>query len=199
MKNAAREYPFPVNPGEPPLMKEFSSPDLPEFGFITDRSGRTSYFLKGTEIGLKSSISVFTCEMLRNSGPLYGKKKDDGVALNNSSRTPSRRITVEAYLPAQFRDCSWETEMWSLLFPVTDHTCMTPGDRLPLAERAKVYPGGRSPVPLAGIPCYPSMISDCFKRLGKNIADYSLIRLSVEYPPIPSSIDILVELPSEPG
>ena len=88
-----------------------------------------------------------------------------------------------------------ETEMWSLLFPVANHTGMTPGDRLPLTEHPMIYDTGRSPVPLAGVPGYSKMISWCFQRIGRDINKHRLVRLSVEYPPIPASIDVLLELP----
>ena len=196
VKNStAKEFLSTPPPGEPPILREFSSPDLPEFGSVTDSQGRTSYFLKGTEIGLKSAISLFTGEIIRNSGPLYGSRTGDGVALNNSSRTPSKRFTVEVYLPEEFQGRSMETEMWSLLFPSANHTGMTPGDRLPLTEQPMIYDAGRSPVPLAGVPVYSKMISWCFQRIGKDIHKHRLVRLSVEYPPIPASIDVLLELP----
>lgn len=193
-----RDYLYPVEKNKPPVLREFSSPNLPEFGSVTDRTGRTSYYLKGSEMGLLSSIDIFTADIIRNTGHLYRKNPNEGVALNNSSRTPTRRFTVEVYLPEEFSGSPWEVEMWSLLFPVSDHSGMTPGDRLPLAEQPVRFNPGRSPVPLAGVPVYSQMISSCFDRIGRDIGNYSLLRLSVDYPPIPASIDFLVALPEDP-
>ncbi len=198
-QDTRKDFLFPADPGGPPLIREYSSPNLPEFGEVTDSGGRTAFFLKGREMGLKSSLDLFTGEVIRQSGHLFSRGPGQGVALNNSSRTPTRSITVEVYLPEEFGDSSWEVEMWSLLFPVHDHTGMTPGDRLPLTEQPVFYRPGRSPVPLAGVPRYCDLVRECFDRLGKRINDYSLLRLTVDFPPIPASIDYLVELPQRPS
>ncbi len=194
-----KESLFPGSPGEPPLIREYSSRNLPEFGEVTDSEGRRAYFLKGKEMGLKSSMDLFTGEVIRQSGHLYSRGPGQGVALNNSSRTPTRSITVELYLPPEFSESSWEVEMWSLLFPVHDHTGMTPGDRLALTEQPLYYGPGRSPVPLAGVPRYCELAKECFIRLGERIEEYGMLRLTVDFPPIPASIDYLVELPERPS
>ncbi len=191
----SREFLFPAKEGMPPVIEEFSSPDLPEFGRVTDNSGKTSYYLKGREIGLKSSINIFTGEVLRATGKLYRENPEEGLALNNSSRTPTRKFVIEAYFAREFTVCPYEVEMWSMLFPAMEYSGMTPGDRLPLSEQPQLFRAGRAPVPLSGVPGYADLMQACFTRLKQDAGSYSLLRLTMDYPPIPASIDFLLGLP----
>ena len=192
-----RDFLFPINDGEPPLVREFCSAELPDFGSVTSRSGRTSYFLKGMGMGKTSAINLFTAEVIRDTGILYRKSPDDGVALNNSSRTPTRKIVVEVFMPGEFSSSPYQLEMWSRLFCSDDMSQMTPGDLLPLNEQPVLFSAGRAPVPVPGVPEYCNLIESCFHNLGEDPADYRLLRLTVDYPPIPSSIDVLLGLPEK--
>lgn len=193
-----REFLFPVVPGEPPLVREFCSRHLPDFGSITNRAGRSSYFLKGKEIGIKSSINLFTAEVVRGSGIMYRNSPGEAAAMNNTSRTPTKKFVIEVFMPPQFNSSPFVVEMWSRLFGSEDMSEMSPGDLLPLSEQPVLFSAGRSPVPVPGIPDYCKLIRSCFSRLGENPADYRLLRLTVDYPPIPASIDVLLVLPEKP-
>ena len=199
VKNTTQcEFPFPCGNHEPPILKEFSSKELPEFGSVTDRDGRKSFYIKSEEIGIKSAINIFTAETVLHAGNLYRNTINEGAALQNSSRTPTRKYIVELFLPEEFSNSPWEVEMWSLIFPASHHSAMTPGDKLPLSEQPVVYKSGRSPVPLPGVPVYTDLITSCFQRLGRNIKKYSLLRLTMEFPPMPARLDFLIALPEKP-
>ncbi len=199
LKNTTQsEFLFPCEKHGPPVLKDFSSKELPEFGSVKDRFGRSSFYIKSDEIGIKSAITIFTAETVLNAGNLYRRVINDGAALQNSSRTPTRKYVVELFLPEEFSNSAWEVEMWSLIFPASDYSAMTPGDKLPLYEQPVVYKSGRSPVPLPGVPVYSDLITACFQRIGRNIKNYSLLRLTIEFPPMPARVDFIVSLPEKP-
>ena len=192
------QFPFPQGDHGPPILMDFSSKDLPEFGSVTDFDGRKSFYITSDEIGIKSAINLFTAETVVNTGHLYRKKLDEGVCLQNSSRTPTRKYVVELFLPEEFSSCSWQVEMMSLIFSASNRSVMTPGDKLPLYEQPVVYKRGRSPVPLPGVPVYSDLIKSCFQRLERDIKTYSLLRLTMEFPPMPARLDFVIALPEKP-
>ncbi len=192
------EFLFPRGIHGPPILKDFSSKELPEFGSVKDRYGQKSFYIKSDEIGIKSAINIFTAETVLNAGHLYRKIVNEGAALQNSSRTPTRKYIVELFLPEEFANSPWQVEMWSLIYPAPDHSAMTPGDKLPLSEQPVVYKRGRSPVPLPGVPVYSDLLKECFQRIGRDIKKYSLLRLTMEYPPMPARLDFIVSLPEKP-
>ena len=194
-----REFLYPAEPGEPPFLQEFSSNPMPDFGSVTNSSGETSFFLTGKEIGTRSSINFFAAEVLRNTGTLYRSGPDDGAALNNRISIPTRRLVAEVYLPEEFTGPVYETELWSLLYPSRDYSGMTPGDSLPISEQPVLYRKGKAPVSLSGISCYTAMMESCFSKLEQNRKNFRLLRLVMEYPPIPASMDFLIGLPEKPA
>ena len=196
--SAGRQYLFPFKGDGPALIEKYSSAELPEFGSVTDSMGRKSFYLKGHEIGIRSAINIFTAETMINSGHLYRRNPAEGAALVNTSRTPTRKYAVELYLPEEFSGSAWEVEMWSMLFPASEHSAMTPGDRLPLSEQPVVYRPGSSPVPLPGVSVYSDLILDCFSKINRDIKTYSMLRLTMDFPPIPASLDFIVSLPEKP-
>lgn len=199
VKNTSKdEFPFPSGIYGPPILTDYSSKELPEFGSVKDRYGQKSFYIKSEEIGIKSAINIFTAETVTNTGRLYRKSINDGAALQHASRIPTRKYIIELFLPEEFANSPWEVEMWSLIFPASDHSAMTPGDKLPLSEQPVVYRRGSSPVPLPGVPVYSDLIKDCFKRIGKDINKYSLLRLTMDYPPMPARLDFLIALPEKP-
>ena len=200
IKNIPGRLPlFPQVKGEPPLIREYSSKNLPNFGTSTTRSGRTNYFLEAEEMGITGSINLFTAEVLRDTGRLYRECPEDGAALNNSSRTPTKRIIVEVYIPSHFGSSPIEIEMWSRLFGSDDMSEMIPGDLLPLNEQPVLYKPGKGVLPVPGIPEYSKLMKSCFSKLEKDPKDFRLVRMSMDYPPIPASIDILMGLPEKPS
>jgi hypothetical protein len=190
-----REFLFPVKPGEPPLARDFCSQNLPGFGTVTDRDGKTSYYLVGQEPGKPGAVDIFTAEVMRMSGPLYGAGPNEGLALNNSLRTPARRAVVEVYIPADFHESGYEAQLWSLLYPARDVTGMTPGDRLALSEEITVQQSGFIKEPSAGMPAYVPLLESCFAGLKLETSEYRLLRIELDYPPIPTSLDLVIELP----
>lgn len=190
---------FPQGNGEPPLIREFCSENLPRFGTSKTRSGRTNYFLEAEEMGITGSINLFTAEVLSDTGRMYKECPEDGAALNNSSRTPTKRIVTEVYIPTRFGSTPIEVEMWSRLFGSDDMSEMIPGDLLPIIEQPVLYKPGKGVVPVPGIPEYKRLMKRCFSKLGKDPKDFRLVRLTMDFPPIPASIDILVGLPEKPS
>ncbi len=186
---------FPVSEDEPSLVREFCSKSIPHFQSSTSRSGKRSYFISGEEMGITSSVNIFTAEVLKDAGALYRINPNDGAALNNSSLTPTKKLVAEVFIPEEFGTTAIEVEMWSRLFGTDDMSDMIQGDLLPLNQQPILYPPGRGPVPVPAIPDYSRMIQSCFKALNKNLTDFRLVRLAIDFPPIPASIDILVGLP----
>lgn len=193
----SREYLDSVEPGKPPFLQKFSSSPMPDFGSVTDSSGKTTFFIIGREIGTRSSTNFFTADVMRKSGALYRSAPGEGAALNNSISIPTKRLVADVYFPEEFNGTAYEAEMWSLLYPSRDYSGMTSGDSLPVTEQPALYRQGKAPGSLAGIPCYKAMMESCFGKLELDMRDYSLLRLSMEYPPIPASVDFLIELPEK--
>ncbi len=191
------EYLFCSDSDDAPVAREFCTPDLPEFGCKTSKAGRKSYFLKNMEMGIKSSINVFTVELMRNVGPMYAAGPDDAFALNSTSRIPAKSIVIEVYVPQQFDPSTCRTEMWSRLFVSSDPSEKIAGDILPLSEQPMIYPIGRASVPVPGISGYRNLINKTFMELEVNPKDYRLLRLTIDYPPIPVGISLMMKHPSE--
>ena len=189
------EYLFCSNTSDAPVAREFCTPNLPEFDCKTSKTGRTSYFLKNMEMGMQSSISVFTVELMKNAGPMYRKNPTDAFALNTTSRIPAKSFVVEMYVPREFDSGSCRTEMWSRLFVSTDPSERIAGDVLPLGEQPVVYPIGRVPVPVPGISNYGNLLSKSFVELKIDPRNYRLLRLTIDYPPIPVGISLMMKHP----
>lgn len=183
--------------GGPPLIKKFCSENLPRFNTSTTRSGRINYYLDVDESEISDPINLFTAEVLRDTGRMYRQCPDDGAALNNSSRIPTKYIALEVYIPLQFSSIPIEVEMWSRLFGSDDMTEMIPGDLLPFDEQPVIYSLERGFIPIPEIQEYSKLMKACFLKLGVNPKDFRLVRLTMDFPPIPTSIDIVIGLPEK--
>ena len=195
--NVGRLPLFSQTQGEPPLIKEFCSENLPRFGTGTTRSGRINYYLDADKSEIADPFNLFTAEVLRDTGRMYRQCPDDGAALNNASRIPTRFIVLEVYIPLQFGSLPMEVEMWSRLFGSDDMTEMIPGDLLPIDEQPATYSLERGFIPVPEIPEYSKLMKACFLKLGVNPEDFRLVRLTMDFPPVPTSIDFLVGLPEK--
>ena len=87
--------------------------------------------------------------------------------------------------------------MWSRLFGSDDMTEMIPGDLLPIDEQPVIYSLEKRLSPIPEIPEYSQLMNACFLKLSVNPEDFHLVRLTMDFPPIPTSIDILIGLPEK--
>jgi len=68
-------------------------------------------------------------------------------------------------------------------------------DRLPLAENVEFLGAGADAVDAVAVPWYPKMARFAFNRMGWSESEFDVYRLTVPYPPIPTTVWIAQDLP----
>ena len=178
----------PVRDGAPPVLEEFSSGPLPDFGSV--REGRDLYFtLPEGPVGNTGTFSCAFGWLDRHVGPLHAERAGDVAENYAVCTTPVELLQFDLFvhhdipLPA-VPGVSLQAEMPGPRFQLASHT---PARDLPLAERVLEL-GAPPEVSTPHVPRYDRIAARVCAALDRTLEEFRGFRVVVRYPSVPTRV-----------
>jgi len=189
-----------ISPGAVPLLREYCSPNLPrlrrsevEHGFVTDE-------LVTDEVGVASSATVMTGELYR---ALVRSTRDEHNRTGSyvqRARTPCEALLFDVLLHKDllrrdpptlsvFGDMEYGSEMAP--------TAARQRNRIMQWQKLASLGKGVAAAYTPHFARYTQMLASTMARLGWNPEEFSVFRVEIPYPILPSSVAVQCELPDQ--
>lgn len=182
------------------LMHDFCTQPLPEFRRRTNTRGTAEVEILGEGVGRASLATYFTGE-LQECGFDGWRKDDDPIhACAAQIRTPSEVLIFDflvyenVFGPNKPRLSVGTDHRESDL-----HLLYRPHDELPVRESHRYLGRGPDCLHTPDVPRYPEIFRAAMKQAGWDANRFDVYRCRIEYPIMPSSVMMAVDLPDEPA
>jgi hypothetical protein len=185
---------------EVPLLAEFCSQPLPRFRRIRSPSGFLEDELVEGPVGKTGAITCFTSEVGRAIATRYRDEHNRWAVLNARLHTPCETLVFDEFVHEDlFGRIAPELAVYSNLgggpwFPEAG----LDRHRLPVSASVEYLGKGPSVVYTSEISRYTEMVCYVFDKLGWDGARFDVYRAVVQYPPIPTCVALMHELPEAP-
>ncbi len=182
-----------------PLLPQFCSQPLPRVRRVDGEQGEVTYQLVEGSVGNAGVLTCVMGEFIRAAEPRFCEDDHRHLAMMVLPRTPCETLVVDIIIHRNVLGrLAPQADMFADLFDQAFDRRPADLDRLPLHEGVEYRGGGSLAVQTPDVPRYPEMIRFAFDRLGWPDAEFDVYRLQIPYPPIPTAIRILQELPEAP-
>ena len=191
-------FPQPLDPetaglhGGVPLVKSFSSADLPPVQRTFSADGIAIDRIVAGPVGLKGSQSFFLAETMR-----------PGLAKAQDADNPSLRLVTAVHTPCELLvfDVLFHQDLPGLGPPTlvtaselggTSLGYCDPKDRVLLHLGAEIEDHGRGlrTAHIPELPRYPEMLGSICDRIGVRRDEFQVYRVTIAFPPIPCGVMI---------
>jgi hypothetical protein len=183
-----------------PLMTDFSSKPAPRIHVISGVPGEVTLEIEGDAIGNESRLTCLTGNLFRNALSRYRDEHNTSEAVVAGVRVPSEVL---------IHDILVHEDMYGVaLSPGVSVYSNIGGesksqhkevDRLPLRETVSYLGRGPSALATPEVPRYTEMIEYALRRFGWDGRRFLAYRCRVDYPVMPSSVELQFDLPERPG
>lgn len=197
----------PVDPQPPredglpavPLLRDFCSSPLPRVRRIMNPEGFLEDELLEAPAGNRGATTCVTGEIARRVAPRYRDEQNEHVDINVAVRTPSELLHVDVFVHHQLTPPSLPRLLvYSDVRPTTMSRPRPRRELLDLTAGVQHLNPEPAAVFTTHIPRYVDLVERVCVRAGWRRSDFSLYRATVEYPVLPSSVDICWELTDKP-
>lgn len=179
----------------PGLMREFCRGEMPEI-HIDERDDGMFYDLGQGPIGKTGEFSCYFGYGYRRFVPRYTANAGSRGSLYCAVSMPVEQVMFDLFV---HRDLPEARNADGAVYgkPWADRGILEESARLPIEERViDLGRGANVSTPMAKD--YPEVIGLAFERAGWNPKNFHCLRLVVEYPPMPSTIAMSIELATKP-
>ena len=188
--------PVPSRPGGVPMIEEFCSTPLPDVEVV--RCGNElRYELPGGPIGNSSLTTATFGEIDPRAGSRFQSRPGEEVELVMNLQTPAVHAQFDLLI---HRDLGWTAppvlQLYGRLhglFP------FSPGDEkdrtIPTQERPELLGSGTDVLTSERVPRCAELAQYTIRAGGWDPKDFTVWRVSMSYPPIPSAVVLSMELP----
>ena len=179
-----------------PLLREFCSQPLPKMRLADGHPANSHYQLVEGSVGNTGSLTCLLAEIGRGVEPYTRSEDYPRMVFAVGSRTPTETLMFDLVIHRDMLGRLNPTaHMFGDLFDRSFTDPPSEADRLPLAEKVEFLGSGADAVYAAAAPRYPEMARFAFDRMGWSESEFDVYRLSVPYPPIPTTLWIAQDLP----
>jgi hypothetical protein len=186
-----------------PLLTEFCSQPLPEFRLATGSHNEDEFEFVASSVGNTARITCVTGEVLLSVEPLHRTELHPEFCSLFRVRTPAEVLVFDMLLHRSLFPTvePIRAELYSDLFGAGPGPDLhyQPCDCLPLHEPVVELGPAASAAHSMDIPRYADLLQYTFERVGWNPQDFDLLRLRMQYPPIPTTVALRRPLPELPG
>jgi len=182
-----------------PFYYSYCSEPLPRVISSRKREGRIVHELEEAPIGNTESITCITAQIARDVFKSYRTKEDRFREVVVRSRTPVERLLFdqivhrdlvgpydpELFIFGEFTGWDWAKSA----------EFRNPNSQLPIDTSIQKLGQGISAVYTPHLNWYADMIGDAFRRLNWNPDQFVVFRVEIEYPVVPSTINMRSLLP----
>jgi hypothetical protein len=179
----------------PGLMRDFCRGEMPEI-HIEERDNGIFYDLGEGPVGRTGEFSCYFGYGYRNFVPRYASKPDSKGSLYCAVSMPVEQVMFDLFVHRELPDAlNAAASVYGK--PWADRGTIDENARLPIEERIiNLGTGANVSTPMAKD--YPEVIAQAFERAKWNPKDFYCLRLVVEFPPMPSTIAMAIDLPMNP-
>ena len=187
----------------PPYYFDFCSRPLPSVVSSVNRDGHMVHELAEGPLGDTEAMTCVTAQVARSVFECYRTEHDRFREILVLARTPVETLILdqishrdilgphepELFVFGEFTGYEWAES--------AEHR--SPHSRLPMDSLVHKLGTGVQAAFTAHIPRYVEMLEDAFGRMGWNPDGFVVYRTVIEYPVIPSTINMRTLLPEGPG
>lgn len=190
----------PKAAGEQPLLlREFSSPQMPDLGFLDTPQGR-EFHLPAGEVG---NQAVFDCVYgyIVRGLPAYRRAGDEVGSFAVPITLPAEHLLFDIVHHTSV-PVSEAVEAAMYGFPhggPDDMTEQTVKNQLPMSEKPSELAGSPPAVATPLAPVLSRIAERVYARMGWKAEDFRGVRLQVQHPPMSSRVVLRWKLPEAPG
>ena len=183
------------------LLGEFCSQPLPQVRELNVGGGFAHWELLGNGIGDTAAITCVVGNVAHNAASRYRDEHNPIGVTAGIVCIPSEVLIVDFLIREDtFGPITPEAAVYGLL-PGASRFPSTNPDRHQLAlDESVIYLGkGPSVLHTPDVPKYPEMARYVFDKLGWDGERFDVYRCRIEYPVVPSSVELRFDLPDPPG
>ena len=182
------------------LLTRFCSQPLPQLQTHVSEGGYIDIEIEGNGVGSQSAVTCLNGDIWRRKIPRYRDAHNNMAQFLVQVRTACEVLVLDLVV---------HESVWGRLkpetFTVSDHRGVDAfpqhreRDRLPMRETAIYLGKGARSLRCDDVPRYEEMANFAFDRLGWNGNAFDVYRCRVEYPVMPSTVDLRFDLPEKPS
>ncbi|MBN1433844.1 hypothetical protein JW921_03735 [Candidatus Fermentibacterales bacterium] len=186
-----------------PFYHEFCSSPLPQVIGSVSKNGRFFHELAEGPLGDTEAMTCVTAQVARAVFPAWRTDQDRFREILALSRTPVEALILDQvahrdllgpHEPELFAFGEFTGHEWA---ESAEHR--NPHGRLPIDARVQMLGWGAAAGFTALVPRYVEMLEDVFRRMGWDGSDFAVHRAVIEYPVIPSTVNMRTLLPEKPA
>lgn len=171
-----------------PLIRRFCSDPLPAFRTVRRVSGLVEHLLAEERLGNTGMFTCLTGEIVRAAEPRFRDEAHRQAAVMARVRTPTASLLFDWIVHRDlYGPIRPEAGMYSDVF-MRDPAELEDHDRMPLRETPEYLGTGTTALATSGVPRYAELIEYALDQVGLQGDDFETHRLTIGYPPIPSSV-----------
>ncbi len=185
---------------ELPLLTDFCSQPLPRIRRVDGPRGDVCYQLVEGAVGNTGSLTCVLGEVIRGAEPRFRQPDHRELVMVALPRTPCETLLFDIIIHRDVLErVDPRAEMFSDLFDRAFDERPAAHDRLPLHARVAHLGSGPAVVSTPDVPRYREMVRYAMKQLAWPEDEFDVYRLQVRYPPIPTAVRLVQELPEPPA
>jgi hypothetical protein len=182
-----------------PLLAPFCSPDLPELR-RSERKDCIEFELPPGPVGRTGEVTCMLGTVVRSLGSQHADEHDRVCEVTSKLILPSELLQLDLIV---HESLSWarnpECSVRSLLEGRPVHGKNPTAMTLPVENDVHELGFGLATMATPHVPRYTELLACVFDRLGWNADEFLGFRFSLEFPPIPSSATLSMDLLPERG
>ncbi|MGD8451207.1 MAG: hypothetical protein PVJ57_05260 [Phycisphaerae bacterium] len=184
-----------------PLLREFSTHPLSEVRRVFAPNDIIRDELVGGEIGKQGVVNCLLGEVIWNLPGRYRSEQNREWGVGAKVRTPCEVVILDQFVHRDlFGPVSPRPKVFSDLTETASlYVDQRADDRMDLFQRVEFLGRGLSGIRTPEMPDYVDLASYVMKRVGLDSEMFEAYRVRIEYPPMPISVMMLLDLPAEPG
>ncbi|MHC5209855.1 MAG: hypothetical protein ACYTG2_03960 [Planctomycetota bacterium] len=175
-----------VKPGEPPLLRDFCSADLPPLRAV-EANGSTVFELQDGGLGRTAAVTCLFGFLRRRAVPRHAASPDERGEHLTFLNTPAERALIDL---AIHKDLGFGVPELQLCSQMESTAPIGADDAaryvLPVFERVVELSQERPMLETACLPRYPDLVRFALAQLGYEPSQFRFFRVELTHPPIPT-------------
>lgn len=185
--------------GGVPVLPQFCSNPMPRLTRREMAGGIILDEFVSEGVGQRGERSLVTGEVVRNVGLSYETPRDRYAHFGSGVRIPAEACHLDLFVHRSLfggPDRERELRMFSdLASPAASHEA----DALPTPEKIASLGSGVTLAHTPDIPGYTDLALGVLEAIGADAGEYDLLRVRMQYPPMPASVMMRLRLPPREG
>lgn len=175
-----------------PVLPGFCSVPMPALSRRVGLDGMVHDEFVAGPVGQTGERTLVTGELVRNIGPVHATAQDKVAHFGTAVRTPAERLHFDLFVwRGLFGEVARELRVFSdLASPIA----FDDADALSVPEGVVALGAGVRVAHTPDLPGYADLAAAVFTRLGTDPDDYDLYRITMAYPPMPTTVMVRHEL-----